>query len=234
VLYQRSWLGFGWAIASPLLQLVVFVVIFRRVLIVPVENYASSVFMGVLVWGWFHASLVQSTTLITGNQALVRQPRFPLALLPHVTVGVRLFHFALAMPILLALMWWQGVRPCWPWLSLPFLLVVEFALIAGIAYPLAALNVRLRDTQHMTAVTLQLLMYLTPIFYSLESIPARLRPWLFLNPMVGLVESWRTVLLRGQWPDPGILSALAVLAAALLLIGRRIFVVQSHRFVEEL
>jgi len=234
VLYQRSWLGLTWAVATPLLQLIVFVTIFRRVLVVPVDNYASSVFMAVLVWGWFHASLVQSTTLITGNAALVRQPRFPLTMLPHVTVGVRLFHFALALPILLIVMAWQGVRPDWPWLALPLLISVQFALIAGLAYPLAALNVRLRDTQHVTGVGLQLLMYLTPIFYSLDSIPTRVRGWMYLNPMVGLVESWRDVLLRNRWPDPVVVGSLALLAAVFLLVGRRVFIAESRHFAEEL
>jgi len=234
VLYKRSLLGIGWALAGPLLQLLIFVLIFRRVLFVPVENYASFVFIGVLVWGWFHASLVQSTSLITNNRALVRQPGFPLALLPHVTVGVRLFHFALAIPFLAGLLWWQGVRPAWSWLSLPVLILAQFALTTGVAYPLAALNVRMRDTQHIVGVALQLLMYLTPIFYSLESVPEALRPWLCLNPMVFVIETWRSVLLRAQWPDPVVLGILAAFAGILLVAGRRAFVAQSHRFVEEL
>jgi lipopolysaccharide transport system permease protein len=224
----------SWALASPLLQLFVFVTVFRRVLVVSIENYASSVFIGVLLWGWFQASLVQSTTLITSNHALVRQPRFPLTLLPHVTVGVRLFHFAIGLPVLLALLWSQGLRPSWSWLSLPVLLLVQFALTTGIAYPLAALNVRLRDTQHVTAVGLQLFMYLTPIFYSLEAIPVKMQPWFFLNPMVGLIESWRAVLLRGSWPEPALVGTLIILAAVLLFMGRRIFIAQSRNFAEEL
>lgn len=234
VLYQRSWLGVGWALASPLLQLLVFVTVFRRVLIVPVEYYASSVFMGVLLWGWFQASLVQSTTLITGNHALVRQPRFPLALLPHVTVGVRFIHLAIGLPLLALLLWYQGLRPTWAWLSLPVLLLVQFVLTTAIAYPLAALNVRMRDTQHVTSVGLQLSMYLTPIFYSLQIVPAHLQPWFFLNPMVGIIESWRAVLLQGRWPEPTLIAALAIFATGLLLVGRRTFIAESHHFAEEL
>lgn len=234
VLYKGSALGFGWALAAPLLQLLVFSLVFRRVLSVQVEHYTSFAFCGVLVWGWFQSALSQSTGLITSGQALVRQPGFPLAVLPHVTVAVRLVHFLVALPILFAFMWSEGIRPDLAWLTLPLLVVVQFAFTAGLAYPLAALNVRLRDTQHVVSVVLQLLMFLTPIFYSLESVPERLRPWFRLNPLVGLLEAWRDVLLRGRWPDAGSLAVLTVVAAVALVGGRRVFVNQSHQFVDEL
>lgn len=234
VLYKRSSLGFGWALVSPLLQVFIFVLVFRRVLGAPVENYASFVFTGVLVWGWFYASVQQSTALITNSRALVRQPRFPLVLLPIVTVAVRLFHFSLALPFLLGLLWFQGIRPAGAWIALPLLLLIQFALTAGLAYPLAALNVRLRDTQHVVTVLLQLLMYLSPVFYSLDSVPGEMHGWLHVNPMVSLLGAWRDVLLRGQWPNPVHLSVLVLVAGVLLFAGRRIFIAQSRRFVEEL
>jgi lipopolysaccharide transport system permease protein len=234
VLYKRSSLGFGWALVSPLLQGLIFVLVFRRVLGGLVENYASFVFSGVLVWGWFHASLVQSTGLITSSRALVRQPGFPLELLPHVTVGVRLVHFALALPFLAALLSWQGIPAAWSWTSIPLLIVLQFALTVAIAYPLAALNVRRRDTQHVTAVLLQLTMYLTPVFYTLDVVPEALRGWFYLNPMVPLLGAWRDVLLHGLWPNPLHVSCLIVLAGVLLVAGRRLFIARSRCFVEEL
>jgi len=234
LLYKRSALGFGWALLHPLIQVCVFVLIFRGFLGGKVENYASYVFIGVLVWGWFQTSLAQSTSLITSSRALLRQPRFPLSLLPLVTVAVRLFHFSLALPILVALLWMQGIRPTSAWLGLPLLIAIQFALITAFALPLAALNVRVRDTQHFVGVTLQLAMYLTPVFYSIDSLPARLGRWLEINPVVPLLEGWRSILLRGEWPDPGRLGILACASAVLLVLGHRIFVHQSRRFVEEL
>ncbi len=234
ILYKRSTLGFGWALVSPLLQVLIFVLIFHRALGGMDEHYASYVFTGVLVWGWFYASLQQSTSLVSSSRALVRQPGFPLALLPIVTVAVRLFHFSLALPFLVGLLWFQGIHPAASWLVVPLLLAIQFALTTGLAYPLAALNVRLRDTQHVVAVTLNLLMYLTPVFYRLDAVPAVVRPWLRLNPMVPLLEAWRDALLGGVWPSAGQLAGLALVAAVVLVIGRRIFIVQSRRFVEEL
>lgn len=234
VLYKRSILGFGWALATPLIQLFIFSFVFRRALSMNIENYASFVFTGVLVFGWFQSSLNQSAGLITSSKALVTQPNFPLALLPHVTAVVRLFHFAIAVPILLGLMWWQGIRPSWPWLCLPVLVFMQYLLIVGLSYPLASINVVFRDTQHIVAALLQLAIYVTPVFYSLELVPASLRPWFHLNPMVGVLQSWRAVLLEGRWPDPGVIAILFAVGTILMFAGRRIFVAQSHRFVEEL
>ncbi len=234
LLYKRSSLGFGWALVTPLLQVCIFVLVFRRVLGAPIENYASFVFTGVLVWGWFHASVGQSTSLITSNRALVRQPGFPLSLLPLVTVAVRLFHFSLALPFLFGLLWFQGIRPTPSWSCLPLLVLVQFILTAAFAYPLAALNVRLRDTHHVTTVLLQLAMYLTPIFYSLHSVPPALSQWLQLNPIVVLLDGWRDVIMRGLWPDTSRLVIVALMSSVALIVGQRIFVQHSRRFVEEL
>ncbi len=234
VLYKRSLLGIGWGLVTPLLQLFIFTVVFRRGLSIGIENYATFVFVGVLVFGWFQTSLAQSGGLITGSRALVTQPRFPLALLPHVTVGVRLFHFSIAVPILLGLLWWQGMRPTAAWLSLPLLVIVQYVLIVALAYPIASINVMFRDTQHIVAVLLQLSIFVTPVFYSLDRFPADLRPWFHLNPMAGIVESWRRVLMAGEWPDFRMLAAVAVVALLLLAAGRRIFEAQRERFAEEI
>lgn len=233
-LYKRSILGVGWAVASPLLQLLVFSLVFRRVLSVQVENYTSFAFCGLLVWGWFQSALSQSTGLITSSQALVRQPGFPLALLPFVTVAVRFIHYAIALPILFVFMGIQGIRPGVAWLALPVVAAVQFVLTTGLAYPLAALNVRLRDTQHVVNVVLQLVMFLTPIFYSVEAVPAKYRPWFDLNPLTVLLDAWRGVLLYNRWPAAGPLALLGLIAVLLLWVGERLFVSQSYHFVDEL
>lgn len=233
-MYKRSFLGFGWALGLPVVQLLVFTMVFRRVLSVEVENYPVFVFTGVLAWGWFQSSLGEGVGLITGNRALVGQPGFPLVILPHVTVAVRGFHFAVALPLLFGLMLWSGIRPAWPWLMVPVLAAIQYLLAVGLCYPLAALNVRFRDTQHVVRVLLQMAMFLTPVFYDVGRVPESILPWYRLNPMVGMIESWRDVLLRGQWPDPLALGILMLVGAGLFAGGRVLFVRQSHRFLEEI
>lgn len=232
--YKRSFLGFGWALGGPLLQVVVFSTIFQGALGSQMPSYACFVFVGVLVWGWFQSSLGNSVNLITGNAALARQPGFPLAMLPFVTVNVRFLHMLIALPLMLILLWWNGIHATVAWLALPVLALIQYLLCVGLAYPLASLNVLHRDTQHIVSVLLQLMMFVTPIFYNIQVVPEPMRSWFNLNPMVSMVSAWRAVLLEGRWPDAGPLWILSAVAVFFLVVGRKMFVAQSHRFVEEM
>ncbi len=234
ILYKRSSLGFGWALVTPVVQLFIFSFVFHRALAIDVDHYPAFVFIGVLVYGWFQTSLGQSGGMITGSRSLVTQPGFPLTLLPHVMVGVRFFHFVIALPILFALLWSEGIHPGWSWLSLPVLVGVQYLLIVGLSYPLASINVIYRDTQHIVAVALQMMMFVTPVFYSLDKVAPQYTRWFSLNPMVGLLQAWRGVLLENAWPEPRMLGGLLALGIILLVFGRRLFVRQSHAFVEDL
>jgi lipopolysaccharide transport system permease protein len=234
LLYKRSTLGIAWTLISPLLQLLVFTFVFRSVLLVNIPQYSSFAFSGLLVWTWTQSALFQATGLITGNRSLVRQPGFPITILPIVTVTTGLIHFLLALPVLLIFLIVDGVQLNSTFLLLPFLLVLQFVLTVSFAYPLAALNVTFRDTQHTLGVLLQLMFYILPIFYDLSKVPDHYRSLFLLNPMVSLLESYRAILVYGTLPDWRSLLILAILSGILLPIGYRIFKRQSERFVEEI
>lgn len=234
LLYKRSALGVAWTLISPLLQLAVFAFVFRTVLSVNIPNYASFAFSGLLIWTWSQSSLFQATGLITGNRALIRQPCFPSPILPLVTVTTGLIHFLLALPVLLVFLLIEGVELQPVFLLLPILLILQFALTTVFAYPLAALNVTFRDTQHTLGVLLQLMFYLLPIFYDLEQVPANYQSVYLLNPMVILLEAYRAIILYGTQPDWRSLLLLTLLIALLFPLGYQIFKRQSERFVEEI
>lgn len=234
ILYKRSALGLAWTLINPLLQLAVFAFVFQLVLPVNVPKYSSFVFSGLLVWNWFQGSLFQATGVITNNRALIRQPGFPAAILPVVTVTTGLIHFTLALPILLVFMTIDGIELKPIILAMPLLLALQFVFTVSLTYPLAAINVTFRDTQHILGVILQLFFYLTPLFYDLKSVPEHLRLVYHLNPVVILVEAYRSILIQGVQPDWLPLGIVGVVSAVLLPIGHQIFKRQGDRFVEEL
>lgn len=234
LLYKRSALGIAWTLINPLLQLAVFSFVFRSVIPVNIPQFSSFAFSGLLIWNWSQAALFQATGLITGNLALIRQPNFPTAILPVVTTTTGLIHFLLALPVLIIFLAVDGVRPSPVLFALPLLVVIQFILTVSLAYPLAAINVTFRDTQHTLGVLLQMLFYLTPIFYDLNSVPEKFRSLYQLNPMVPLIEAYRAILLKGMQPDWLMLLILSLVVTALLPIGLGIFRRQSDRFVEEL
>jgi len=234
LLYKRSALGIAWTLINPLLQLAVFSFVFRSVVPINIPQFSSFAFSGLLIWTWSQTALFQATGLITSNKALIRQPNFPTAILPVVTTMTGLIHFLLALPVLIIFLAVDGVQPSSVLFVLPLLMVIQFVLTVGLAYPLAALNVTFRDTQHTLGVLLQMLFYLTPIFYDLNSVPKEFQPFYQLNPMVPLIEAYRAILLKGTQPDWQALLIVSLIVAVILPIGLAIFRRQSNTFVEEL
>ncbi len=234
LLYKRSALGIAWTLINPLLQLAVFSFVFRSVIPVNIPQFSSFAFSGLLIWTWSQTALFQATGLITSNKALIRQPNFPTAILPVVTTMTGLIHFLLALPVLIIFLAVDGVEPSSVLFVLPLLMVIQFVLTVGLAYPLAALNVTFRDTQHTLGVILQMLFYLTPIFYDLNSVPKEFQPFYQLNPMVPLLGAYRAILLKGTQPDWQALLIVSVVVTVILPISLAIFRRQSNTFVEEL
>jgi lipopolysaccharide transport system permease protein len=233
LMYKRSLLGIAWTLINPLLQLLVFAFVFQVILVVKIPQYSSYVFTGLLVWNWWQNSLFQATGVIINSRALIRQPGFPKALLPNVVVTTGLIHFLLALPILFGFFIFDKIVLT-PWaLLLPVLQLLQFALTISFAYFLAALNVTFRDTQHTLGVVLQLLFYLTPVFYDLRQIPKEYWYYYGLNPMVHLITAYRAILIWGTYPDWLALLIIAGCTAILLPLGYWVFRRQSERFVEE-
>jgi lipopolysaccharide transport system permease protein len=219
---------------NPLAELLVLLFIFGSVFRVNIPNFGAYLFTGLLVYGWFQNSLNLATGAIVGNRELVRRPGVPSAILPIVTVASNLVHFALSLPILFGLLILSGVRITSAVLALPVLIAIEFVFIAGLAYPVATIHVWFRDTQHVLRVALQLLFYMTPIFYEASSVPAPLQPFYWLNPMAPMVDAYRAALIRGEWPTAASLLSLTGVAVAALVVGVVWFRRASYRFADEL
>jgi lipopolysaccharide transport system permease protein len=232
--YKGSALGQTWTLLNPLAELLVLLFVFTAVLPVGIPNYGASLFTGLLVYGWFRSSLDFATGAIVENREVIRRPGVPPAILPVVSVASTLVHFLLSLPALFVVLLISGVYPTRAAVVLPALIAVQFALTLSLAYPLAALHVWFRDTQYLLRVVLQLFFYLTPVFYETSNIPARYQTLYRLNPLVSLVEGYREVLLRGQFPAPGPLVVVGLVAAGLLGVGVPVFRRTSRRFADEL
>ncbi len=234
LLYNRSVLGIAWTLIKPLMQLIVFAVVFGSILRSGIPQYASFIFSGLIAWTWFQTALSESTGSIIRNDVLIRQPGFPIAILPVVTVTTGVIHFLLSFPILILFLLVDGVHLTPALFVLPVIMAIQAELIISFAYVLAAINVTFRDTQHTLDVLLQMLFYLSGIFYRADSIPAPYYNLLILNPMLHIINAYRTILIEGTQPDWLVLGAIAIISTGLLPIGYKIFEYQSIRFVEEL
>jgi lipopolysaccharide transport system permease protein len=233
VRYKGSALGIVWSLANPLMQLVVFHFIFRLVLQLNIPRYSSFAFSGMLAWSWFQASLLDASGSMLTNRELIKRPGFPVAILPVVAVTTHLIYFLLTLPILMLflIIGGSGVKPMI--LVLPLIMAVQFALTLGLGYLAAIANVMFRDAHYLLGVSLQLLFFLTPVFYDASAVPQRYQTLYQLNPMVHLVGAYRGVLIEGRFPVGSAMLALSGLAVGLLYVGLRTFMRASYRYAEE-
>jgi lipopolysaccharide transport system permease protein len=234
VRYKRSVLGVAWSLLTPLAQLAVLYLTFDVLLPLNVPNYFTFLFCGLLVWNWFQSSLYQATSTIVDNRELIKRPGFPPAVLPAVTVASNLIHFLLALPILFFFLLLGGIGLTSAVVALPLVIALQFILTLSLAYFTATFYVTFRDTQHLLGVLLNLLFFLTPIFYKSSDLPGQYQAFYRLNPMVHLIEAYRAILLSGSLPHGVDLWALTFPAIALLALGYYVFRKASDRFVDHL
>lgn len=234
VRYKRSVLGFAWALVTPLMYLTVFYFIFKVAISLDIPRFGPYAFTGMLVYTWFQSSVSQASGAITDNRELIKCPGFMAAVLPAVTVTTNLIHFLLALPLLMIFLLFDGTGLNSVVLMLPVVIAIQFVLTLGLGYLVAAVNALFHDTQHLVTVLLQLLFFLTPVFYDAGMVPERYQSLYRLNPMLHLLEAYRAILLGGAWPSGSNLLTLGLLATGLLFVGHRVFIRLSYRFVEEM
>ena len=234
VRYKRSLFGIAWSLLVPLAQLLVLYIVFRRLLPLNIPNYTSFLFTGILPWSWFQSSLMGASGAIVENRELVHQVGFPVGVLPSVTVISQLIHFILALPILAVFLVIDQCAPSAALLMLPVVIAIQFCLTQSLAYLVATFQVIFRDTQYLLGIFLFLFFYLTPVFYDSAAIPGAYSALYQLNPLVHLLDAYRSILIRGQFPDARPLLLLALLSFVILLVGYMVFIRARDRFVEEL
>lgn len=232
--YKRSLIGIAWSFITPLVQLVVYYFVFQLVFSLDIPNYAAFTFIGMLIWTWFQTSLVRGAGAITENRDLVRQPGFPTLALPITSVITNLVQLLLSLPVLLIFLLYSSLWLAPTILFFPILVAVQFIFTLALTYLVAAINVTFRDTQHILGILLNILFYLTPIFYSASIVPQQYLLLYSANPLVFLVDAYRSIFLDKSLPSLLPLILVLSLSSALLFVSYKVFQIASHRFAEEL
>ncbi len=231
--HRMTLLGWAWPVARQLAQLAALVFIFGSVLDLNIDHFPVFVFSGLIAWTWFSTGLGTAATVLLDERHLVFQPRLPSAVLPIVSIVVPLVDVLLALPILLGMAVLEtGLE--WTIVVTPLLVVLQLALMAGIAWLVSSVSVFFRDVPNLVQVVLQILFYMTPVFYGLRTVPDEYQWVLQLNPMTTLVEAYRAALLGAPWPSAGHFLYVAVLAIVLCIGGYITFRRLSRNFADNL
>ncbi len=231
--HRMTVLGWAWPLVRQLVQLAVLVFIFGSVLDLGIDNFPVFVFSGLIAWTWFASGCGAATASLLDQRHLLVQPRLPPAVLPIVAIVVPLVDVLMALPVLVILLQVEGGIPATA-LLIPVLVIAQLLLMSGIAWLTAAGAVFLRDVPNIVAVGLNVLFYLTPVFYGLHTIPQKYAGLLELNPMATIVSSYRAILLGQPLPGAFAIAFSVVVSLALLAVGYLTFIRVQNRFVDSL
>jgi lipopolysaccharide transport system permease protein len=219
VRYKQTALGVLWAIIQPFFTMVIFTVLFGQIVNIPSEGVPRPVFYfsALLPWIYFSSTLTSVGMSLVSNSALLTKIYFPRIILPIAAALVPLVDFAIGSVFLAGFIWYYDLQAGWTLLLWPMLALPLALLAIGTGAFLAALNVRYRDVKYAIPFGVQLLLFMTPIIYPTSAFPERFQWLLALNPLTGLIETFRYAVVSA-YPVDWRALALSVAATVLLLI----------------
>ena len=234
--YKHSFLGVLWSFINPLLQILVYALIFPLVM----KNGGSykdyTVFMvcGLIPWAYFTTVINRASFIMIENGNILKKVYFPRSILPLSLVTSETINFLVSCIIILAFIVIKGFGISKFILFFPLVLLIQYVLLLGIALIFSAVTVYMRDIQHFIGVVLQLLFYATPIVYSIDTIPEGFRWILKWNPMTYIIEGYRAIFYNQTMPDLKSLGVLGIISIIILIVGYLLFNKLQKRFAEEL
>lgn len=232
--YKQSLLGGLWAVVQPTVATLVFSLVFT--FFVPIDTagvpYVVFSYAAMAPWTFFTTSLMDMVESLVINMNLVSKIYFPREILPIAALLARLLDFGIASLLLITLMIYFGIgiNPLLL-LYIPAVIATQMALALGLGFIGAALNVFYRDVKHLVTLVIQVWLYASPIIYPVSRVPEWLQPYYFINPMAGVITSYRDILLYQRTPGPYLFLSMAV-AALLLFAGYRFFKRVEFQFAD--
>jgi lipopolysaccharide transport system permease protein len=226
VRYRQTVLGILWAIIRPLLTMIVFTFIFGKVAGMQRDStvpYSIIVLAGLLPWQFFANALAEASNSLIGNERLITKVYFPRMIIPASAVITSFIDFFISFIILLGLFIYYGYTPPIQVFAMPLFWILVFVTAAGPGLYLTALNVRYRDFRYIIPFIIQFGLFLSPVGFTSDVIPARWQ-WLYaLNPIVGVIDGFRWCIVEGA-PNPFLQYPFYLsLAVSLLLLGLGVF-----------
>jgi lipopolysaccharide transport system permease protein len=220
VRYKQTTIGVLWAVLRPLITMVIFTVVFGTVAHLPSDGipYPLVVFAALLPWQLFSAALTDAGGSLVNNANMVSKVYFPRLMLPMSTIAVALVDFGMSLVLFGALLAYYHCWPDWRLALLPLFILLGTAAAIGPGLWFSALTVRYRDFRYLVPFIVQLGIFLSPVGFTSDVVPQRLRLVYSLNPMVGVIEGFRWSLLggRAQLYWPGFSLSLGLIVALLI------------------
>lgn len=218
--YAQSVLGVGWAIIQPLVSTLIFTVVFGNLAKISSDGVPYFIFSltALVPWTYFSNTLTESANSLVTNANLITKVYFPRMVLPLSAALAKLLDFAIGFILLLIVLVVYGFGVSWWIMILPLLLIILLLTSLGLGMWLSAMAVQFRDVKHALTFMVQLLMYMAPVVYPTSNVPLKYQFVYSLNPMVGVIEGFRTVFLHHQ-PMPWNFIMNGAIVSVFIFIG---------------
>jgi len=228
--YKQTVLGAGWAIIQPFFSMIVFSLFFGRLAKMPSDNipYPIFAYSALIIWTYFANSLSMSANSLVGNTELISKVYFPRILVPNAPIFAGLIDFIISLVILIIMMFFYKIMPTPYLIIFPFLTILTVMIASGVGMWLAALNAQYRDIKYTVPFLIQIWMFVSPVVYPASMVPEKFRLLYALNPMAGVVEGFRSILL-GKTPFPFGMVIISTIIAILLLISGAMYFKRMER-----
>ena len=229
VLYAQTILGFTWAILQPLIQVIIFTVVFGKVAKISTEGIPYFLFstVAIIPWTYISQSMTESSQSLVTGQHMLGKVYFPRLIFPLTAVLSNLVGFGISMLLVLGVTIYYRVVPTWNLLLFPVLVMIMMSISAGVGMWLSAMAIRFRDVKFAMPFVVRMIMFTAPIVYSASTIPANYRIIYSLNPIVAVIEGYRACLLGT--PIPWLFIWPGTITAALLLISGALYFKRMER-----
>lgn len=232
--YKNSFLGVLWSFVNPLLQILVYAIIFPLIMKSDIENYVVFMVCGLIPWNYFSTVINRSSFTMIENGNIIKKVYFPREILPISVVTSETVTFLISSILILLFAFGYGLGITINIVFYPLVLVVQYVMLLGISLIVSSVTVYFRDLQHFIGVLLQLFFYATPIVYAVDVIPANFRWILKFNPMTYIIEGYRDIFWGQTMPDISTLLIVLAIGIVLCIVGYLIFNKLQKRFAEEL
>lgn len=235
--YKNSFLGVLWSFLNPLLQIVVYAIVFPLILKNNEKNYVVFLCCGLIPWTFFSTAMTRTAFTMIENGNIIKKVYFPREILPMSICISEAVNFLISTIIIIAFVIVGGLGLTKYILFYPLIFIVQFLLVLAIGFIVSSITVYFRDLQHLIGVGLQLFFYATPIVYSIETITEKANglQWvLAANPMTYIINAYRDIFYNQVMPDIKSLLILAIVLVVACVIGYRIFNKLQKGFAEQL
>lgn len=233
--YKGSVLGFLWTFINPLLQLLVYTLVFSVILSNNIEDYYLFLFVALIPWIFFSTSLSGGSRCIWAQQDMVKKIYFPREVLPIAFVSGQFVNMLLSFLVvfIVLIISGRGINLV-AFLYLPIIMLVEYLLALSVAFISSAITVYLRDVEYLLGIISMAWQFLSPIMYPVEQVPDQYKAIFYMNPMTPIIVAYRDILYYKRVPELHTLVHAFTLAIVLLIAGVFIFSKLKRHFAEEL